>query len=69
MVAFRARTLEGTDVSDVEALDRYVAGLKPTTQEWVMIHNPSTMHQAAKWAARYEIMYFSKSLTTTSTSA
>ena len=42
--AFRARLLECSNVSDVEALDRYVAGLKPTTQDWVLIHDPTTMH-------------------------
>ena len=58
--AFRARLLECTDVSDAEALDRYVAGLKPTTRDWVLIHDPSTMHEAAKWAERYDNTYFSR---------
>ena len=42
--AFRARLLECSNVSDAEALDHYVAGLKPTTQDWVLIHDPTTMH-------------------------
>ena len=42
--AFRARLLECSNVSDVEALDHYVAGLKPTMREWVLIHDPTTMH-------------------------
>ena len=54
MAAFRAGLLEYSDVSDAKALDRYVAGLKPTTRDWVLIHNPTTMHQAAKWAERYD---------------
>ena len=60
-VAFRARLLECSDVSDSEALDRYVSGLKPTTRDWVLIHVPTTMHQAAKWAEWYDNTYFAKS--------
>ena len=59
--AFRARLLEYSDVSDAEVLDRYVSGLKLTTQDWVLIHNPTTMHQAAKWAKWYDNTYFAKS--------
>ena len=59
-VAFCARLLECSDVSDAEALNHYFAGLKPTTQDWVLIHNPISMHQAAKWAERYDNTYFSK---------
>ena len=58
--AFRARLLECSDVSDAEALDQHVFGLKPTTQDWVLIHDPTSMHQAAKWAERYDNTYFSK---------
>ena len=58
---FRVRLLECSDVSDAEALDRYVAGLKPTTRDWVLIHDPTSMHQAAKWAERYDNTYFAKS--------
>ena len=61
MVVFRARLLECSNVSDAKALDRYVAGLKPTTQDWVLIYDPTTMHQAAKWAERYDNTYFFKS--------
>ena len=42
--AFRARLLECSNVSDVEALDHYIAGLKPTTRDWVLIYDPITMH-------------------------
>ena len=42
--AFRARLLEYSDVSDAEAPDCYVAGLKPTMRDWVLIHDPTTMH-------------------------
>ena len=59
--AFRARLLECSDVSDAEALDRYVSGLKLTTQDWVLIHDPTAMHQAAKWAEWYDNAYFAKS--------
>ena len=61
MAAFRARLLECSNISDAEVLDRYVSGLKPTTQDWVLIHDPTTMHQAAKWAERYDNTYFAKS--------
>ena len=60
-MAFRARLLECSDVSDAEALDRYVSSLKPTARDWVLIHDPTTMHQAAKWAKQYDNTYFAKS--------
>ena len=68
-VAFRARLLECSDISNAEALDRYVSGLKPTTQDWVLIQDPTSMHQAAKWAERYDNTYFSKQCTTAAISA
>ena len=58
-VAFRARLLECTNVSDAEALDRYVAGLKQGTRDWVLIHEPSSLHEAARWAEWYDNMYYS----------
>ena len=67
--AFRARLLECSDVSDAEALDRYLSGLKPMTQDWVLIHNPTSMHQAAKSAERYDNLYFSKQRTTAASSS
>ena len=60
-MAFRARLLECSNVSDPKALDRYVAGLKLTTQEWVLMHDPTTMYQAAEWAEQYDNTYFAKS--------
>ena len=56
---FRARLLECTDVLDTEALDHYVAGLKQGTRDWVLIHDPSSLH-AARWAERYNNMYYSR---------
>ena len=44
--AFRARLLECTDISDAEALDCYVAGLKQGKKDWVLIHDPSSLHKA-----------------------
>ena len=67
--AFCARLLECSDVSDAEALDRYVSGLKPTTRDWVLIHDPTSMHQAAKWAERYDNTYFSKQRSTAASSS
>ena len=66
---FRARVLECSNVSDAEALDRYVAGLKPTTRDWVLIHDPTMMHQAAKRAERYNNRYFLKTHSAASTLA
>ena len=59
-MVFRARLLECMDVSDAEALDRYVAGLKQGTRDWVLIHDPSSLHKAAHWAERYDNMYYSR---------
>ena len=69
IVAFHARLLECSDVSDAEVLDRYVTGLKPMIRDWVLIHNPTSMHQAAKWAERYDNTYFSKQRTTAARSS
>ena len=46
--AFCSRLLECTDVSDAEALARYVNGLKQGSKDWVLIHDPSSLHKAAK---------------------
>ena len=59
-VAFRARLLECSNTSDAKAVYQYVADIKPTTQNGVLIHDPMTMHQVAKWAERYNNMYFLK---------
>ena len=48
MAALCAWILECTNISVAEVLDLYVAGLKPTTRNWVLIDNLSTMHEAAK---------------------
>ena len=58
--AFRACLLEYTDVSDAEALDRYMAGLKQGTRDWVLIHDPSSLHKAARWAEWYDNTYYSR---------
>ena len=68
-VAFRARLLECSDVSDAEALDRYVSGLKPMTRDWVLIHDTTSMHRVAKWAERHDNTYFSKQRTTAASSS
>ena len=66
---FHARLLDCSDVSDAEVLDRYVSGLKPMTQDWVLIHYPTSMQQATKWAERYDNTYFSKQHTTAASSS
>ena len=48
------------DVSDTEALDCYVAGLKQGTRDWVLINDPSPLYKAARWAERYDNMYYSR---------
>ena len=55
--SFRQRLLECTDVSDAEALDRFIAGLKLATRSWVKIHDPTTVHEAARLAERYDNTY------------
>ena len=47
---FHFRFLECTDVSDAEALARYINSMKYGTKEWVLIRNPSSLHEVAKWA-------------------
>ena len=46
--AFCSRLLECMDVSDAEALARYADGFKQGTKDWVLIHDPSYLHKAAK---------------------
>ena len=60
MAAFRAGLLECSNILDAKTLDRYVEGLKPMTQDWVLIHDPEMMFQAAKWVERCNKTYFSK---------
>ena len=48
MAAFHAWLLECTEISVAEVVDLYLAGLKPTTCNWVLIQDLSTMHKAAK---------------------
>ena len=56
---FRTRLLECTDISDAKVLDHYVAGLKQGMRDWLPIHNPSPLHEAAQCAQRYDNTYFS----------
>ena len=46
--AFHSKLLECIDVPDAEALARYINGLKQGTKDWVLIHDPSSLHKAAK---------------------
>ena len=48
------------DVSEAEALDHYIAGLKLGTRDWVLIHEPSSLHKAACWAEKYDNIYYSR---------
>ena len=59
--AFCSRLLECMDVSDAEALARYIDRLKQGTKDWVLIHDPSSLHEAAKWVEWYNSMYYSRS--------
>ena len=57
--AIHSRLLKCTDVSDAEALARYIDGLKQGTKDWVLIHDPSSLHEAAKWAELHNSTYYS----------
>ena len=59
--AFYSRLFECMDVSDAEALVKYIDGLKQGSKDWVLIHDPSSLHEAAKWTERYNSMYYSRS--------
>ena len=59
--AFYSRLLECMDISYAEAFARYIDYLKQGTKEWVLIHNPSSLCKAAKWAAWYNNTYYSLS--------
>ena len=48
--AFSSRIFQCMDVSDTEALARYIDGLKQVTKDWVLIHDPSSLHEVTKWA-------------------
>ena len=56
---FHSRLLECMDVSDTEALVRYVDGLKQGTKDWVLIHEPSSLHKVAKWTEWFNNAYYS----------
>ena len=45
--AFHSRLLKCRDVSDTEALTRYIDGLKQGTKDWVLINDPSSLHEVA----------------------
>ena len=51
--AFHFRLLKCMDVSDAEVLARYVDGLKQGTKDWVLLYDPSSLYEAAKWAEQY----------------
>ena len=51
---FHSRLLECTNASDAEALTRYIDALQQGTRDWVFIHDPSSLHKAAKWVERYD---------------
>ena len=48
--ALYSRLLECMDVSDAESLVRYINALKQGTKNWVLIHDPISLQEAAKWA-------------------
>ncbi|KAI8136429.1 hypothetical protein BJV82DRAFT_584548 [Fennellomyces sp. T-0311] len=59
--AFQAAFVECTDVSQAEALRRYISGLKPDTSDHVDLQNPSTLRQAMKIAEDYDNHKFNRS--------
>lgn len=50
--AFRKALLACSDVGGEEALDKFVRGLKPEVRQWVLMHDPQSFAQAAKYADR-----------------
>ena len=56
--AFLLRLLDYMDVSDAEALTRYVEGSKQGTKDWILIHDPSSLDKAAKWVEQYNNTYY-----------
>ena len=55
--AFRTRLLEGTDINDSKAVQRFISGLKMEPRNWVcmMIGNESpSLQHAAQIAERYD---------------
>ena len=57
--AFHSRLLKITDVSDAEALARYINGLKQGTKNWVLICDISSLNEKAKWVEWYNNTYCS----------
>ena len=49
-MALRVRLIKCSNVLVAEVLDRNVAGLKPTTQDWVLIYDPTIVHLLTKWS-------------------
>ena len=57
--AFYSRLFECMDVSDAEALAKYIDGLKQGSKDWVLIHDPSSLCEVAKWVEWYNSTYYS----------
>ena len=59
--AFQAAFVECTDVSQAEALRRYIVGLKADTSDHVDLLNPKTLRQAMQIAEDYDNHKFNRS--------
>ena len=59
--AFHSRLLKCMDVFNAEALMRYIDDLKQGTKNWVLIHDPNSLHKVAKWAEQYGSTYYFRS--------
>lgn len=55
---FNSITLEVPDLSNAEALDKYIAGLKPQTRSYVMLQYPQTMEEAMRIADTYDTVTY-----------
>ena len=52
--AFQAAFVECTDVSEAEALSRYISGLKSQTKKYVELEEPRILRKAMKLAENYD---------------
>jgi hypothetical protein len=55
---FRTVALNIPDLSEAEALDRYLRGLKPHIKIQVMLHHPANLEDAMRLAETYDSMFF-----------
>jgi hypothetical protein len=55
---FNSVTLEVPDLSSAEALDKYIAGLKPQTRSYVTLQYPQTVEEAMRIADTFDTVTY-----------